>query len=592
MARDALRKDAFQEPPPFAGGSVGKDGLARYRDKGYFETVAGQGGWGGDQVSRTLDFGFADYAAARAFATLAGKGEEETKGMYTEFSGETDRLWEDAKTLNARAKRALTSMFDKGKGLMVPKGPDGAAVNDGRNFKDIEWGFGFVEGNAWHHSFPPYLIEELAALHGGKAALLKKLKRLLAMPSDFQVGSYGQEIHEMTEARAFGMGQYSHNNQPVHHILYLFALLGDRTTTETAVRQVMERGYGTDFYAGDEDNGEQGAWYVLSALGLFSAVPGSADLVLGSPLFRHVRVWRGVCAGATTPPALPQCDYTLPPPLSTPKGEPHNPAGPAADHVATFPQGSAFLDIVALGTGPAVTKVVSVTFNGVPVSSDSHAATQGHASRGAVDKAALVKESLLHRDGVLRFVMDGERIHNVLPPFSRDQLTVPGAEAAHGLLPPPGSVIAGAAAGGSGSGSGGNVKPAEKPSPPVVPPAMHPDSISDADPAPAGAVAPAVSGGGGGGVGVGGGAGVAISSSQVVNTVSVTNHGVRRVGSRWLALWEFAALLLLLAFVGAAAYGMVRCFEAVGVVEPSTKDASGNPGSAVKRKHKAPPPAP
>ena len=28
-------------------------------------------------------------------------------------------------------------------------------------------------------------------------------------------GSYNEEIHEMTEARAFGMGQYSHNNQPV-----------------------------------------------------------------------------------------------------------------------------------------------------------------------------------------------------------------------------------------------------------------------------------------------------------------------------------------------------------------------------------------
>lgn len=99
----------------------------------------------------------------------------------------------------------------------------------------------------------------------------------------------------MTEARAFGMGQYSHNNQPVsiavqegrriiranhfslfpfllvqltifdnisdttklplslqvHHILYLFAELGDRATTETTVRKVMERGYGTDFYAGE-----------------------------------------------------------------------------------------------------------------------------------------------------------------------------------------------------------------------------------------------------------------------------------------------------------------------------------------------------
>lgn len=104
----------------------------------------------------------------------------------------------------------------------------------------------------------------------------------------------------MTEARAFGMGQYGHNNQPVqystsvieieieieieidsmmrqrelhiicrttlliicvfmsmsslrlqvHHILYLFAELGDRETTETSVRRVLEKGYGTDFYAG------------------------------------------------------------------------------------------------------------------------------------------------------------------------------------------------------------------------------------------------------------------------------------------------------------------------------------------------------
>ena len=37
----------------------------------------------------------------------------------------------------------------------------------------------------------------------------------------------------------------------------------------------MHHAYGTDFFAGDEDNGEQGAWYVLAALGLFSATPGT-----------------------------------------------------------------------------------------------------------------------------------------------------------------------------------------------------------------------------------------------------------------------------------------------------------------------------
>jgi putative alpha-1,2-mannosidase len=94
-------------------------------------------------------------------------------------------------------------------------------------------------------------------LYGSKQELLAKLHQLLVIPSSFRVGSYNQEIHEMTEMRALAMGQYGHNNQPSHHILYLFALLGDAATTQSSVRQVMERAYGRDFYAGDEDNGEQ-----------------------------------------------------------------------------------------------------------------------------------------------------------------------------------------------------------------------------------------------------------------------------------------------------------------------------------------------
>jgi putative alpha-1,2-mannosidase len=104
-------------------------------------------------------------------------------------------------------------------------------------------------------------------LYGSKQELLAKLHQLLVIPSTFRVGSYNQEIHEMTEMRALAMGQYGHNNQPSHHILYLFALLGDAATTQSSVRQVMERAYGRDFYAGDEDNGEQvSAALLLSSL--------------------------------------------------------------------------------------------------------------------------------------------------------------------------------------------------------------------------------------------------------------------------------------------------------------------------------------
>ena len=57
------------------------------------------------------------------------------------------------------------------------------------------------------------------------------------MPADFNVGVYGQEIHEMSEMAAVPFGQYAQSNQPVHHVLYLFALAGRPDRTRYWVRQ-------------------------------------------------------------------------------------------------------------------------------------------------------------------------------------------------------------------------------------------------------------------------------------------------------------------------------------------------------------------
>jgi len=109
--------------------------------------------------------------------------------------------------------------------------------------------------------------------------------------------------------RAFAMGQYGHNNQPVHHILWLLSALDEnkpecsgqpgrgtfcpRRFGEDAIHKVLEKAYGLDFFAGDEDNGEMGAWYVLSALGLYEPAPGTKHgYALGSPLFRKVDIYR------------------------------------------------------------------------------------------------------------------------------------------------------------------------------------------------------------------------------------------------------------------------------------------------------------
>ena len=207
---------------------MGKEGLNDYVQRGYLPSD-----FGGEVVSRTLDYGFADWSTARALLVLADKADKEGTGGGAEMRTQ-------AKTLMSRATNAYTQLFDKGRGLMVPKNRNGEFSP---SFNSIEWGNGYTEGNSWHHSFPPYAIVPsvdlssnlrggaeqpggLVTLYGGAAALLARLHKLLKIPSNFRTGSYGQEIHEMTEARAVAMGQYGHNNQPSHHILYLFAVLG------------------------------------------------------------------------------------------------------------------------------------------------------------------------------------------------------------------------------------------------------------------------------------------------------------------------------------------------------------------------------
>ena len=198
-----------------------------------------------------------------------------------------------------------------------------------------------------------------------------------------------------------------------------------------------------------------GAWFVLSALGLFSTVPGSPLLVLGSPIFPHVRIWRGKCdAGGEA-----GCDYSE----SGSGGSANNAAGKRQEDRNSphaFPPDSSYLDVVALGTSPAVCKVAEITFNGaiLPAAVSGSTSLRKDSGAGSSSTALLaecfscsrfaspfnfmflhfnfifsfsalltasgpnmatIADSLLQRDGVLRFVMDGERVNGLLPDFVR-----------------------------------------------------------------------------------------------------------------------------------------------------------------------------
>mmetsp|Transcript_18783 Transcript_18783/g.33323 ORF Transcript_18783/g.33323 Transcript_18783/m.33323 type:complete len:177 (+) Transcript_18783:365-895(+) len=102
-----------------------------------------------------------------------------------------------------------------------------------------------------------------------------------------------EKIHEEIEMQSHSFGQYAHNNQPVHHVLYMFAHAGCPSEGQRWIHHTLRTQYGPFGFAGDEDNGEMSSWYILSSLGLYSLVPGSGEYQLGAPpLFRKVTIHR------------------------------------------------------------------------------------------------------------------------------------------------------------------------------------------------------------------------------------------------------------------------------------------------------------
>ncbi|MEM0961403.1 MAG: GH92 family glycosyl hydrolase [Bacteroidota bacterium] len=240
-------------------GGVGRRGLERYASLGYVPCDEV-----GEATSRTLEFAYSDWCVARLAESL-GKSEEAARF--------------DARSLNYR------NVFDAEVGFMRGRRADGTWLP---GFDPVEWGGPFTEGSAWHFTWSvPHDPAGLAALLGGREAMGQKLDGVFETPGEFRVGSYGFVIHEMAEMVRGQMGQYAHCNQPIHHALYLYAWTDRPWEAQRRAREVMDRMYhaAPDGLPGDEDNGEMSAWYVLSALGLFSVAPGAPVWVLGSPLF-------------------------------------------------------------------------------------------------------------------------------------------------------------------------------------------------------------------------------------------------------------------------------------------------------------------
>ncbi|MET7571292.1 GH92 family glycosyl hydrolase [Streptomyces sp. NPDC005492] len=274
-AYDAAVKNATVVPP---SSGVGRKGMTTSPFLGYTSTDTGEG------FSWAMEGYVNDYGIAKMGQALYKK------------TGEKHYKEESEYFLN-RAQDYV-NLFDKQAGFFQGRTAQGDWRLDSSKYDPRVWGYDYTETDGWGYAFTaPQDSRGLANLYGGRKALGDKLDQYFSTPetasSDF-VGSYGGVIHEMTEARDVRMGQYGHSNQVAHHVNYMYDAAGEPWKAQKNVREVLSRLYtGSEIgqgYHGDEDNGEQSAWYLFSALGFYPLVMGSGEYAIGSPLFTKATV--------------------------------------------------------------------------------------------------------------------------------------------------------------------------------------------------------------------------------------------------------------------------------------------------------------
>jgi predicted alpha-1,2-mannosidase len=151
-------------------------------------------------------------------------------------------------------------LFNPATGFMQGRNSDGTWASR----KD-----GWTEGDEWVYTWSVlHDIPGLISLMGGPA-------------------NFNQRLDQH-----FSGGHNRHDNEPSHHIGYLYDYSGEPWKTQAQVRSIAEKNYSNEpnGMTGNEDCGQMSAWYIFTAMGFYPVNPASGDYMIGSPLFGNITV--------------------------------------------------------------------------------------------------------------------------------------------------------------------------------------------------------------------------------------------------------------------------------------------------------------
>ena len=218
-----------------------------------------------EAVAYDMEYALADGAAARAAEAL---GKDDDARYFTERS------------------HSYRNYFDPVTGFMRGRDAKGGWRTPFNPFASTHRADDYCEGNAWQYTWlAPHDVAGLEACFGSRARMLGKLDSLFTVSSVIEGAETSPDISGL-------IGQYAHGNEPSHHILYLYTMLGQPWKTAEKVREVLTTLYHDqpDGLSGNEDVGQMSAWYILSSLGMYEVEPASGRYWFGSPLFDRAEI--------------------------------------------------------------------------------------------------------------------------------------------------------------------------------------------------------------------------------------------------------------------------------------------------------------
>ncbi|MEN5232761.1 GH92 family glycosyl hydrolase [Sphingobacterium faecium] len=274
LAYQAVRKNELESKDRLPG--AGKLDVGVFVDKGYSPYIKDETGnpellTNGSPfgASHTLEYAFSAAAAAQFAKSL--KHESDYSVLH-------------------KLSNAWRTLYDPSTKFMRPKDSEGRFI---QNFNPYESWRGFQEGNAWQYTFyVPHVPQELVKLVG-EDLFNRRLDSIFTIS---QKNIFGGGAH--IDAFAGIESLYNHGNQPNLHISWLFYFSGRPDLSQKWVRAICNEFYGTEAIHGygfgqDEDQGQLGAWYVMSSMGLFdvrSLTSENPSFQVGAPLFDRITI--------------------------------------------------------------------------------------------------------------------------------------------------------------------------------------------------------------------------------------------------------------------------------------------------------------